>query len=209
MALTLYLNHDGEPCAKEAMIHGVRRGVSADAKKGLHVPFGGQRMDSVNQARSQAWSLLDQIGRSGFTAEPCPRYQRCTGHLDADRRGGTDASARTGNGLGRADASADARTAFLRAVSGPDEDPEPKSDPGRPVRLRPARQAYQYGAEGPNAYDCSGLTMKAGRRRASTSPARPTPVRRHQAGGRGQLQPGDLVFFNNLGHVGLYVGNGR
>ena len=26
---------------------------------------------------------------------------------------------------------------------------------------------------------------------------------------RGSLRPGDLVFFNGLGHVGLYVGSGR
>jgi len=26
---------------------------------------------------------------------------------------------------------------------------------------------------------------------------------------RGHLRPGDLVFFDGLGHVGLYVGNGR
>ena len=26
--------------------------------------------------------------------------------------------------------------------------------------------------------------------------------------GRDQLMPGDLVFFNDLGHVGLYAGNG-
>ena len=24
-----------------------------------------------------------------------------------------------------------------------------------------------------------------------------------------QLQPGDLVFFENLGHVGIYIGGGR
>jgi hypothetical protein len=27
--------------------------------------------------------------------------------------------------------------------------------------------------------------------------------------GRGGLKPGDLVFFNGLGHVGIYVGNGK
>ena len=26
---------------------------------------------------------------------------------------------------------------------------------------------------------------------------------------RGHLRPGDLVFFDGVGHVGLYVGNGR
>ena len=27
--------------------------------------------------------------------------------------------------------------------------------------------------------------------------------------GRGSLRPGDLVFFDGLGHVGIYIGNGR
>ena len=27
--------------------------------------------------------------------------------------------------------------------------------------------------------------------------------------GRWRLRPGDLVFFDGLGHVGMYVGNGR
>jgi cell wall-associated NlpC family hydrolase len=26
---------------------------------------------------------------------------------------------------------------------------------------------------------------------------------------RDQLQPGDLVFFNGLGHVGIYIGGGQ
>ena len=43
------------------------------------------------------------------------------------------------------------------------------------------------------------------RRRASTSPHDQLAVRRLKRG-QGNLQPGDLVFFNNLDHVGLYVG---
>lgn len=26
---------------------------------------------------------------------------------------------------------------------------------------------------------------------------------------RGELEPGDVVFFNGLGHVGIYIGGGR
>jgi cell wall-associated NlpC family hydrolase len=26
---------------------------------------------------------------------------------------------------------------------------------------------------------------------------------------RGSLRPGDLVFFDSVGHVGIYIGNGR
>lgn len=69
---------------------------------------------------------------------------------------------------------------------------------------------YQYGAAGPNAYDCSGLTMWAYAHAGISLP--------HSAAGqmgsgqhvsRSQLEPGDLVFFDNGGHVGIYVGNGK
>ncbi len=69
---------------------------------------------------------------------------------------------------------------------------------------------YQYGAEGPNAYDCSGLTMKAwaaaGVNITRTTNSQYAATKRVD---KANLQPGDLVFFNNLGHVGLYVGNGQ
>jgi len=68
---------------------------------------------------------------------------------------------------------------------------------------------YVFGAAGPDAYDCSGLTMAswaaAGISIPRTSyeqwaslPHVPTS----------QLQPGDILVFNGAGHVGLYVGGG-
>ena len=69
---------------------------------------------------------------------------------------------------------------------------------------------YRYGAEGPDAYDCSGLTMKswaaAGVGITRTTNSQYAATRRVA---RNALQPGDLVFFNNLNHVGLYVGGGK
>lgn len=69
---------------------------------------------------------------------------------------------------------------------------------------------YQYGAEGPNAFDCSGLTMRAwgaaGVNLPRTTNSQYAATRRVS---RSALQPGDLVFFNNLGHVGMYVGGGK
>jgi cell wall-associated NlpC family hydrolase len=69
---------------------------------------------------------------------------------------------------------------------------------------------YVWGAAGPNAFDCSGLTQYA---YAAAGIALPhssgmqagmgTPV------SRSQLQPGDLVFFYSpVSHVGMYIGNG-
>ncbi|WP_245536865.1 C40 family peptidase [Thermomonospora curvata] len=69
---------------------------------------------------------------------------------------------------------------------------------------------YQYGAAGPNAYDCSGLTMRswgaAGVSLPRTTYSQYSATRRVA---KSDLQPGDLVFFSGLGHVGIYVGNGQ
>jgi cell wall-associated NlpC family hydrolase len=70
---------------------------------------------------------------------------------------------------------------------------------------------YRYGAEGPNSFDCSGLTSWAFKQagvtlpRSSSQQARVgTPV------SRDQLRPGDLVFFYQpVSHVGIYVGDGK
>ena len=70
--------------------------------------------------------------------------------------------------------------------------------------------AYVYGASGPSAYDCSGLTMMAWAQAGVSLP--------HSSSGQmgsgapvsqSQLQPGDLVFYYSpVSHVGMYIGNG-
>jgi cell wall-associated NlpC family hydrolase len=71
-------------------------------------------------------------------------------------------------------------------------------------------EAYVYGAAGPSAWDCSGLTMMAWGaagvslpHSASAQMGYGTPV------SSSQLQPGDLVFYYSpVSHVGMYIGNG-
>ncbi|WP_369149292.1 NlpC/P60 family protein [Streptomyces sp. R44] len=67
---------------------------------------------------------------------------------------------------------------------------------------------YVSGAEGPNSYDCSGLTQWS-YRQAGVTLTRTTYTQQNDGVkiGRSQLKPGDLVFFNSLSHVGLYAGN--
>ncbi|MEV8318756.1 NlpC/P60 family protein [Streptomyces sp. NPDC059900] len=70
---------------------------------------------------------------------------------------------------------------------------------------------YVWGATGPDAFDCSGLTQAAYR---SAGVALPRTTYAQIAEGervpRSQLQPGDLVFFyQGISHVGIYVGNGQ
>lgn len=73
---------------------------------------------------------------------------------------------------------------------------------------------YVYGANGPDAYDCSSFTQAVYAhfgydlyRRSPDQPLNGRPV------SRDELQPGDLVFFRTIAgayisHVAIYAGNG-
>ncbi len=69
---------------------------------------------------------------------------------------------------------------------------------------------YRFGASGPSAYDCSGLTGAAWRAAGvSLSRTSQSQYRDGRAVSKSELQPGDLVFFySGLSHVALYAGNG-
>lgn len=70
--------------------------------------------------------------------------------------------------------------------------------------------AYVYGAAGPNAFDCSGLTMMAWAQAGVALPH--SSSAQYSSGPRvaeSDLQPGDLVFYYSpISHVGMYIGNG-
>jgi cell wall-associated NlpC family hydrolase len=69
---------------------------------------------------------------------------------------------------------------------------------------------YVWGGSSPAGFDCSGLVMYVYAQLGVSLP--------HYAAGqfgygtpvpRDQLQPGDLVFFDGLDHVGIYIGGGQ
>jgi cell wall-associated NlpC family hydrolase len=70
--------------------------------------------------------------------------------------------------------------------------------------------AYVYGAAGPSAYDCSGLTMMAWAAAGVSLPHSSTA--QYSSGphiATSDLRPGDLVFYYSpISHVGMYIGNG-
>ncbi|WP_338677191.1 NlpC/P60 family protein [Streptomyces sp. SCSIO 30461] len=70
---------------------------------------------------------------------------------------------------------------------------------------------YVWGATGPSAYDCSGLTQAAWRSAGVSLPRTTyTQIDSGHRVPRSQLAPGDLVFFySGVSHVGLYIGNGQ
>jgi len=76
-------------------------------------------------------------------------------------------------------------------------------------------KAYVYGASGPNAFDCSGFTSYV-YKQAGYSINR-TAAGQYSNGvsvSKGDLKPGDLVMFTyrgmyGIGHVGIYIGDGK
>ena len=70
---------------------------------------------------------------------------------------------------------------------------------------------YVWGAAGPDAFDCSGLTQYAyGKAGIHLTHYTGAQWREGRAVRRSEARPGDLVFFfSDLHHVGLYIGNGK
>jgi cell wall-associated NlpC family hydrolase len=75
---------------------------------------------------------------------------------------------------------------------------------------------YKWGAEGPDAFDCSGLTLRAYQAARITIPrVAADQWAREPHVPKGQAQPGDLAFFvsngtrSDPGHVGIVIGNGQ
>ena len=69
---------------------------------------------------------------------------------------------------------------------------------------------YVWGGASPSGFDCSGLASYAYAQIGKSVP--------HYTGAiwaafpkvpSDQLEPGDLVFFNGLGHMGIYIGGGQ
>jgi len=69
---------------------------------------------------------------------------------------------------------------------------------------------YVWGGSSPGGFDCSGLVMYAYSQLGVSLPH--SSYAQYNYGvpvPEDQLQPGDLVFFDGLGHVGIYIGGGQ
>jgi cell wall-associated NlpC family hydrolase len=75
------------------------------------------------------------------------------------------------------------------------------------VAMSELGKPYVWAAAGPDAFDCSGLVVYS-----FAAVGKSLPHSTYALYGMGvpvsrdQLQPGDLVFFDGLGHVGIYIG---
>ena len=104
-----------------------------------------------------------------------------------------------------------AAPSFISEPANPAPAPNPSAQTAVDSALSQTGKPYQWGAAGPDAYDCSGLTMWAWAQAGVSLP--------HNSGmqysatprvGRSDWAPGDLLFFGSpIHHVGMYIGNGQ
>ncbi|MGH2808924.1 MAG: NlpC/P60 family protein [Actinomycetota bacterium] len=101
--------------------------------------------------------------------------------------------------------------AFVSQTPNPAPATNPRAQTAVDAALSQLGKPYQWGAYGPDTYDCSGLTMWAWAQANVTLP--------HNSGlqyaatpriDEAQWEPGDLLFFGDpIHHVGMYIGNGQ
>jgi cell wall-associated NlpC family hydrolase len=78
------------------------------------------------------------------------------------------------------------------------------------IAMRYLGVPYVWGGASPSGFDCSGFSMYV---YAQVGISLPHNAAMQYGYGspvsRAQLAPGDLVFFNGLGHMGIYIGGGQ
>lgn len=131
---------------------------------------------------------------------------------------GTAAEASSGSSKSHASTSSSTKSRSAKAGSAKQSSSKSQASASRSgkgqVALAWARQQlgkpYRFGATGPGAFDCSGLTLGAWRAAGvSLNRTSGAQIQNGRSVSRSELQPGDLVFFYSpISHVALYVGNG-
>ncbi|MFF8607513.1 NlpC/P60 family protein [Streptomyces sp. NPDC015346] len=157
-----------------------------------------RQKSAVQSKLAEARTLLARL-----TAEERARYEAA---VAGSGRAGAGASGGTGSGTGagvRADRASEPR--------GPIAAPNARAAEAISFARAQIGKPYVWGATGPSAYDCSGLTQASWRAAGVSLPRTTyTQINAGQRVSRSELAPGDLVFFySGISHVGLYIGGGQ
>ena len=164
--------------------------------------------NDVTQERARSNALAKQIGAQKHAVESkLAQAKALLGTLKADQLAKYNAAIHAVAARGHAVASR-SRSGVMPSYNGPAT--------GRAAQAVKTAYAqlgdpYVYGAAGPNAFDCSGLTMYAWNAAGVSLPhsaAAQYSSLRHVS--ISNLQPGDLVFYySGISHVAIYIGGGR
>jgi cell wall-associated NlpC family hydrolase len=156
-------------------------------------------------ARTRLAALADEIDAKAVEQED--EIARLNAAIEAAERRAAQRRA----AAAAATAAAQAQITVDPATVGAAPAPNPRAQAAVDAALSQLGKPYQWGAAGPDSYDCSGLTMWAWSQAGVGLP--------HNSGSQyaatprvaqSDWAPGDLVFFGSpIHHVGLYIGNGK
>ncbi len=164
----------------------------------------GAHKRSAEKKLDAAKRLLDEL-----TAQQRASLQNDPDGVGAGADGGADGG---GAATDRAAAvQAASRSAARDAVGGSAQAPTERAARAVSFAYAALGKPYVWGATGPSAYDCSGLTQAAWRAAGVSLPRTTyTQINAGSRVSRSQLAPGDLVFFySGVSHVGIYIGDGK
>jgi cell wall-associated NlpC family hydrolase len=137
------------------------------------------------------------------------RAERARARRAAARRAAAARAAAAAQAAAQAPAALEPATSFSSPTT--TAAPNARAQVAVEAALSKVGSPYQWGAAGPDSFDCSGLTMWAWAQAGVALP--------HNSGAqyaatprvdRADLQPGDLLFSGSpIHHVGMYIGNGQ
>ena len=185
------------------------------ASRKLHL-----RQSQVSSALEQVSADQQQAAKEDRTVDAkVAQAKDLLANLEAERRARLRAARAERLREARAEAARQARQQEAQSTSRSAPRPEPSalvSVSGGAAEavsfaMDQVGDSYVYGAAGPDAWDCSGLTMAAWGAAGVSLPhssssqySSGTPV------STSELQPGDLVFYYSpISHVAMYIGNGQ
>jgi peptidoglycan DL-endopeptidase CwlO len=161
------------------------------------------RARAARAAKAARERRAEQVRRARESAQHRPPRSGSGGHPSTGGSGGGGSSSGgTSGGTSSGGSSSGTRSGAAAAIA------FARAQIGKP---------YVWAADGPDSFDCSGLTMRAWEHGGVSLPhytvaqydqSRKIPI--------GSLRPGDLVFFgsdpgnaSSIYHVGLYIGGGQ
>jgi cell wall-associated NlpC family hydrolase len=162
------------------------------------------RLAAIEQReREEADRKAEELARQQAAQATAQEVQEAQGSQEGQGSQGTGEDTSTGTATS---------TGTPSGTTAPAEDSTYATKATKAIAFARAQigKPYVWGATGPGSYDCSGLTQAAWKAAGVDLPR--TTYDQVTAGTTVSLadaKPGDLVFFyDNIGHVGLYIGNG-
>ncbi|GGJ75859.1 hypothetical protein GCM10011583_04140 [Streptomyces camponoticapitis] len=182
--------------AKQKKQRDAVRAKLADVEKMLASLTTGQIAAIAEREDAETDKAQEKLITSGALGDAAP---------PAETDPGTETAAGTGTGTGASSGSATG--GLVRSLRAPSAD----GDEALTYAVGQIGKPYLWGAEGPESYDCSGLTSQAWARAGVSVPR----TSQEQWAGLprvrlSELRPGDLVvYFPKATHVAIYLGEGK